>query len=397
MVKEIKILNNTIETTSDYKSISELKFLKDNPRVYAYTHGEPDFLDKLEDEQQAIIYQKLLKEPSVKKLKAEIKRHGGLMEAILVRHDTKVVIEGNSRLAAYRKLSEENPDGDWDLIPCDIVSSLTDDEQFAYLSQIHVKGKTQWSAYEKANIAYVRRENGWQYKHIAEVFGETQATVRKRIEIIRMMKDNQDNKRPHFSYYQVIVSNPEIKKQVKSEDGLPNLLKAIKNFDGSEDKNEFTAKDLRDKLPVIINDEKIFDLFQEGRINLEDAYQRAKKSDLEDKVISAKELLEDISLSELCNLDQGSYNSFKDAVNKLNKEVNRINKMVKEPESKKYPANQKEYYTPKDLADYFNRDPKFIRRHMRKLGYRVGSGSRHLMNESEFNEMVKKLSKTIKP
>ncbi|MCY4446011.1 MAG: hypothetical protein OXC02_06095, partial [Rhodobacteraceae bacterium] len=75
MVKEIKILNNTIETTSDYKSISELKFLKDNPRVYAYTHGEPDFLDKLEDEQQAIIYQKLLKEPSVKKLKAEIKRH----------------------------------------------------------------------------------------------------------------------------------------------------------------------------------------------------------------------------------------------------------------------------------------------------------------------------------
>ena len=334
MAKEIKILKNTIETTNDYLDISTLKFLVVNPRIYAYTHGDPEFLNKIEEEQQEIIYQKLLQEPSVKKLIPQVKRHEGLLESILVRLDTMEVIEGNSRLAVYRKLNEENPNGNWDFIPCDIVSRLSEDEQIAYLSQIHVQGKTQWSPYEKANIAYVRKADGWDIKRISEVIGESQATVRKRIEIVQMMKNNQDFKKSHFSYYQVIVSNPEIKKQVKSEEGLPNLLEVIKNFDGSEDKNEFTAKDLRDKLPVIINDEKIFDLFKEDGIKLEDAYQRAKKSDLEDKVIRAKELLEDISLSELCNLDQASYNSFKDAVNKLNKEVNRIITMLEEQDSK---------------------------------------------------------------
>ena len=38
-MKEMKLLGETIPLASDYVSIDTLIFLKDNPRVYACTHG----------------------------------------------------------------------------------------------------------------------------------------------------------------------------------------------------------------------------------------------------------------------------------------------------------------------------------------------------------------------
>lgn len=327
-MKEMKLMGETIQLRDDYMDILDLKFLKDNPRVYACTHGEPDFNRLPEGEQQELIYKKLLKEPSVKNLKREIERHGGLIESILVRYDTKEVIEGNSRLAVYRKFRQENVEGEWGLIPCDIVSSLTDEQQFAFLNQIHVKGKTQWSAYEKANFAYVRRKAGWGIERIADLFGESEATIRKRVDVVQMMKNNQDNEKSHFSYYDVIVRNPKIKKQVGSEDGLPNLLNDIRNFGDTDEENAFTAKDLRDKLPVVLKNKKVSKKFKENELDFEDAYQRSKKSDLEDKVKRADGLLDDISISEVKQLEQGSFNAFQYAVRKLTKKVERIKDMI---------------------------------------------------------------------
>lgn len=326
-MKEMKLLGKTIKLSDDYLDIHSLKFLKDNPRVYACTHGEPNFNDLTEEQQQDVIFKRLLEEPSVKNLKPEIKRHGGLMESILVRHDTKEVIEGNSRLAVYRKLHQEDPEGEWGFIPCDIVSSLTDEQQFAFLNQIHVKGKTQWSAYEKANFAYVRKEAGWDEKRIAELFGESESTIRTRVKVIDLMKDNLDNKKSHFSYYDVIVRTRDISKEVESE-GLGSLLVDIRNLGEDDDDNAFTAQDLRKKFPIVLKKPKVLKKFKDGEISLEEAYQRARISDLEDKVKRSKGLLEDISISEVKQLEQGSFKAFQYAVGKLLKEVERIKKMA---------------------------------------------------------------------
>ena len=88
---EIKILQQTVQVDNDYLNIDDLKFLRDNPRVYSCICDEPDFDTLSEDEQQEKIFEKLKAEPSVRNLKPEIKRHGGLMERILVRYDTKEV------------------------------------------------------------------------------------------------------------------------------------------------------------------------------------------------------------------------------------------------------------------------------------------------------------------
>lgn len=329
-MKEMKLLGETIQLSDDYLDVDKLKFLKDNPRVYACTHGEPNFNDLTDEEQQDIIFGKLMQEPSVKNLKPEIRRHGGLMEPILVRLDTMEVIEGNSRLAVFRELKKAEPGGEWESIPCDIVSSLTGQQQAAFLNQIHVKGKTQWSAYEKANFAYVRRKQGWAFGAIAELFGETEMTIRTRVKVIELMKDNEDNDRSHFSYYNVLVRKRDISQAIDRRDDLRDvLLKKIRELGSDDEDNDFTAQELRKKLPEILKKPKVLDKYVNGDIGLDEGYQRARISRVEEKVRQAKHLLDDVTRREVFQLERPRFNAFKQDVRKLSRVVKRIDEIIK--------------------------------------------------------------------
>ena len=325
----MRILGESIILATDYVNIYKLKFLKDNPRVYACMHTEPDFAELLEEQKQDLIFRKLLEEPSVKKLIPEIVRHGGLIEPILIRRDTMEVIEGNSRLAVYRKLHQQDEDGDWEHIQCNVVIGLTEDQQAAFLNQIHVKGKTQWSAYEKANFAYVRKEQGWSIDKVAELFGESSPTIRTRVRVIEMMKQNEDNERSHFSYYDVMARNPSIPKEMEKPERLTEVLFVkIKNMDSEDEKDKFTAQDLRKKLPVILGKPKVLKKFSNGQIELDEGFQLAKISEVEEKVKQAWVLLDDVSRPEVVQLDQSNFHAFKQAVRKLSQQAKRINNMI---------------------------------------------------------------------
>lgn len=325
---DMKILRESVEYNEDYMDIDGLKFLKDNPRVYAVTHGELDFEQKPEEEQQDIILDKLKHEPSVKNLVPEVERHGGLIEPILVRLDTREVIEGNSRLAAYRILREKGARGEWDRISCYLVSTLTDEQQAAFLNQVHVKGKTQWSAYEKANFAFVRKINGWAVDRIAELFGESGPTIYKRINAIRTMKESGDNERSHFSYYDVVVRKPEIYGKIgESPEFRDRLFEEIRNV-GTGDGQKFTAQDLRNGLPAIIKKPKILNRYVNGDVEFDEAWDRARVSPAEDRVKRALSLLEEISKTDVGGLRQNSLNSLTQAVKKLDRVVGRIRGMI---------------------------------------------------------------------
>ncbi len=331
MTRSIKIMGNDIEVSSDFLELHKLRFLPDNPRVYACTHGIPGFNELPVEKQQDLIYEKLLEEPSVKNLEPEIKRHGGLLEAILVRLDTMEVIEGNSRLAVYRKLHKKHPGEDWEIIQCDIVSSLTEEQQFAFLNQIHVKGKTQWSAYEKANLAYVRKERGWKVKRIAELFGETETTIRKGIDVIDLMKSNGDNDRNHFSYYEVMATTRKILQETEKNEDLKNLLlDRVKNAGPDNEENDFTALDLRNKLPAIIDKPRILKKYIEDDLTFDDAYQEAKTSKAQQRVRRALNAIEAIEKKELEKSDQNTLNAIKQDTRKLKRAVERIEKMIEQ-------------------------------------------------------------------
>ena len=56
----------------------------------------------------------------------------------------------------------------------------------------------------------MRKEQGFNTDKIAELFGESKGTIRTRIKVIDMMKQNEDTQQSHFSFYDVLVRTPAI-------------------------------------------------------------------------------------------------------------------------------------------------------------------------------------------
>ena len=330
MAGTISILGEQIEINHDRMPIDQLRFLQDNPRVYAVTHGSVEgFAHLTVEEQQQLIFEKLSEEPSVQNLLPEVRRHGGLLEPIVVRLDTREVIEGNSRLAVYRLLRKREADGPWNRIPCHIISSLTEEHQAAYLNQIHVKGKTSWSAYEKANFAFVRHDHGWSHSDIASLFGESVGTIRTRVAVVSLMRESEDDDRRRFSYYDVLVRTPKIWQAVRNDGSVlrENVIGRIKELDPSREQ-DFTAQDLRKKLPVIIAKPKVLRRYVKGEVDLDEGYQRARVSLAQQRVTTASAQLEAIEKSEVVTLDQNSLNALKQALRKLERSLKRIHGLV---------------------------------------------------------------------
>ena len=321
--KTITILQDVIPVNDERISIWNLKLLKDNPRVYLGTHGQSGFERKTPEEQQEAVFEALRKEPSVIILRKDLRHHGGLMEPILVRLDTMEVIEGNSRLAAYRLLHQETNDERWAEIDCVTVSSLTDIQQAAYLSQVHVKGKTKWSAYEKANFAFIQKRKRNSFRSMAQQFGEAETTLRTRVKVIELMRKHADNERSNFSYYDVIVRKPEIVAAMQRQDVSNWLLDRIKKRE-----KQFTAQQMRQQLPAVLGKPKVRKRLVSGRLTLEEAYQQATISAPQKAIRTAMEILSDISAPEVKALDHNSFNAFKQDVRKLRRECKRISRMA---------------------------------------------------------------------
>ncbi len=332
----ILILGEKIRVSHAQLTTDSLQYFVENPRVYSSIHGEnmPEDNDELQD----FIYSKMLEQSSVKNLVPDIEKHGGLLEPILVKYRTKEVIEGNSRLAAFRYLDEKTKDEKWTEIACKYVTDLTEEQQDAYLSQIHVKGKTPWLAFEKANFAYIRSKRGVLIETIAYRSTETVSEIKKRIETVQLMEENDDKERSHFSYYNELVRNRRINKSNNYDDNVKrHLLSRIKNMTVGDSNNaSFTALDLRTKMPVILNKKKQLKKFMAEESTLEEAYQNSRPSNPLRKVRIATDKIRDIEKSEINRLEVSDVNALLSNVKRLAREVKRVQSMVEEV--KKYNA-----------------------------------------------------------
>ena len=68
----IAIMGQDVPARHELVPIDQLRYLADNPRVYAAIREMSDFAGLTPDEKQLRIYQRLLQEPSVKNLIPEI-------------------------------------------------------------------------------------------------------------------------------------------------------------------------------------------------------------------------------------------------------------------------------------------------------------------------------------
>jgi len=320
----IAIMNEEVPVRRERHPIDDINFLPDNPRVYAAIQDMTDFAELTPDEQQVRIYERMKAEPSVKKLRRQIKEDGGLQEPIIIRWDTQQVIEGNSRLAAYRQLRDANPDDEhWHAINCLVLSSLTDEQQTRLLGQAHLQGKTEWTPHAKALYCYRWvKEEGRVAKALAKISGISVKEITTSIKIITLMNSCNETKTSNFSYYEVLVRNRAISSAMKTNVPLRDtLLSSIKAKD-------FTAQQLRERLPVVIKKPRLLKKFVTENATLEDAWERAKVNDLQNKLRTIQTRLHDIEQADLVDLERNDLQAAAQTLKKIGREIDRVKTML---------------------------------------------------------------------
>ncbi|MHA3772639.1 hypothetical protein ACXR0O_13970 [Verrucomicrobiota bacterium sgz303538] len=247
----------------------KLKFYIENPRVYSLLWDGDGAPTQEEIESQMIEMEHVIE------LRQDIVRMGGLIEPLTVKMSTAEVIEGNSRLAAYRLLAKQKQDPKkWTMVRCQIFE--TDDESLisAVLGQWHLKGKKQWVPYEQAGFLYRRFHQNFQdYTSLAEEVGMSVPLVKNYIKAYELMVQNDDRRQSRWSYYFEYVKSNKIRRAREECPALETrVLSMIKND------NFKRAEDVRDKLPVICEDPKIVQKFTKGSLTFDDAAEKAMES-----------------------------------------------------------------------------------------------------------------------
>ena len=204
-----KLDGQTVETTGKILPMNELKFYYQNPRVYTVLRARI----RGEEPTQEEIFELMSEQEHVKDLKKDIRQAGGLTEAVIVNINTMEVIEGNSRLAAYRLLYEENP-MEWSEISCEILpENITKDQIEDLISKVHMTGKKKWDPAEEA--AWVWRLSNDENKTLEQLkkrFGWTAEKIKTYISTYQFMIDNNLTDHSQFSHWLSLKTNKHIKK-----------------------------------------------------------------------------------------------------------------------------------------------------------------------------------------
>lgn len=247
----------------------DLTYFVDNPRIYSVVRADGAIPDQDE------IQKRLWKMDHVKELKLDIEQNGGLIDPIIVRDGTFEVLEGNSRLAAYRKLAGSDAIK-WGKIKCTILPKDIDDSKvFALLGQYHVKGKKDWLPYEQAGFLYRRhKQHGIGITELGQDLGIGRKEAGLLIRVYQCMIDNNDTDTSKWSYYYEYLKSTRIKKLREEYSGLDEaVLAQVKS--GKIEK----AADIRDKLAKIpVTNKKVVKDIISGELTIEQAHTRVEAS-----------------------------------------------------------------------------------------------------------------------
>jgi len=262
------ILGTKVPTTTQLLPQRNLRFFADNPRVYSIVRANGK--EPTQEEMQ----QQLSDLEHVKELREDIKRNGGLLEPLIVRGGTLEVLEGNSRLAAYRQLAAKEPIK-WGMVECTILPDDIDDSLiFALLGQFHIKGKKDWAPYEQAGFLYRRFKNhGVSPKVLSVELGLSTKKVNHLIDTYQFMVDHDEVDISRWSYYDEYLKSNKIKKARQQYADMDALI-----VDSIKAGTIERAMDLRDQLPTVCGAPNILKKYAEGKLPLDKAYERAVDS-----------------------------------------------------------------------------------------------------------------------
>jgi hypothetical protein len=262
----LPVLNQEIPVERKNLSQTSLLFYPENPRIYSIVRA-----DEVEPDQDEV-FRRLSQQEHVKQLVQDIKLHGGLLDPVIVRGGTMHVLEGNSRLAAYRILAKTDPIK-WGRIKCIVLPRDTDESViFAILTQYHIKGKKDWAPFEQAGFLYRRHKvESIPPADLAKEMKLGPETVKNMIETYQFMIDHGQDDISKWSYYFEFIRSRKIAKVRKTNASIDKLI--VKKIKSGEIER---AVDVRDELPKICEGPtRTLNSFLDGAIDFSAAVERA--------------------------------------------------------------------------------------------------------------------------
>ena len=236
-----------IPVRNGFLPIYDLNFYSENPRIYSLIQ-KPN-VEPSQDE----IFNRLRRSDHVKQLIQSIRANGGLTDPMLVRDGDLVVLEGNSRLAAYRELAR-NDVMTWGkakvrLLPSDISERLV----FALLGEYHIIGRKDWAPYEQAGYLYRRNvTHKVSAQNMASEMGLPVRTVNHLINTYKFMVEHDETSVTRWSYYDEYLKSTKVKKARRKHPTLDGIV--VKKIKCGEIP---AAVDVRDKLAKVLDVAKV--------------------------------------------------------------------------------------------------------------------------------------------
>ena len=275
MMTTIKIRDKEYEIVEKMIDQVQLNFYKENPRIYTILResGTEPTDKEIED--------KLKKMDHVKTLKTSIEQNGGLIDPLIVLHKDHdyIVLEGNSRLAAYRILAEKDP-VKWQKIKVNILTgNITDGDIFSLLGQYHLIGRTNWNVFEKAAYLYRQKEaSSLEDDTLAKNIGLSTSKVKSLLEVYKFMIDHNDLKPDRWSYYEEYLKNRSIKKYRDTNPKLDDTY--VKLVKTGEIKKASDTRDLLGGIAKIPNRvaKKVMQDFINEKVGLYEGYEKLEAS-----------------------------------------------------------------------------------------------------------------------
>ena len=249
-------------------SPADLRFFIDNPRIYSILR--PDGKEPSQDD----IERKLLQMDHVKALIQDIKRDGGLTDPVIVRGGSLEVLEGNSRLAAYRALARIDPIK-WATMKCRLLpEDLNQGLIFALLGQYHIKGKKDWAPFEQAGFLYRQSTiHNIGSAQLAQEIGLSKVKVNNLVATYQFMLDHSETDTTRWSYYDEYLKSRTIRNARLGHPSLDALIvEKIKSGEIAQ------AVHIRDRLSLICSAPKVLKKFVNRACGFEDAHTQAVDS-----------------------------------------------------------------------------------------------------------------------
>lgn len=187
----------------------ELLFYEENPRVYSVLRADGA------TPTQEVIEEKMTSMEHVKQLRLSIEQNGGLIDPLMVvkRNNEYIVLEGNSRLAAYRLLAAKDPVKWQKVRSCILPEEITEGDIFTLLGQYHLVGRKDWSVFEQAAYLYRQKEStGIATDILAKNVGLTEGKVVSYLKVYSFMLEHDDLRPDRWSYYEEYLKNRGINK-----------------------------------------------------------------------------------------------------------------------------------------------------------------------------------------